>query len=1127
MALTRTRSYQILDSDVKQSVRAATTGPVTLSGGAPNTIDTTVSLVTNDRVLVKDQASGSENGIYIVQTVGTGSNGTWIRATDFDSTSKVTSGLQVYVEDGTSNGDKIFGLITNNPITLGSTALTFSVLSSAGTATAAGSDTNVQYNSGGIFAGSNNFTFDGSNVDVAGYLDAGNLRIGANGNTIQSNNSNGNINLIPNGTGVILSNASVTAPTFISNIGSGTAPFTVSSTTRVANLNVAAAGISNTVVDSSQPNITSVGNLTIANIDNITIDGNTISSTNTNGNINLTPNGTGEIVAASLTVTDLAAGRLALVGTGGAITDAAAFTWSGTSVTVTGNIAGGNVNTAGAVVASTLTSNITTGTAPLIVTSTTQVANLNVATAGSATTAGTVTTAAQPNITSVGTLTSLGVNGTITGTQLISNITTGTAPLIVTSTTQVANLNVATAGTATTATTAGTVTTAAQPNITSVGTLTSLGVNGTITGTQLISNITTGTAPFTVTSTTQVANLNVATAGSATTAGTVTTAAQPNITSVGTLTILAVDNIQIDGNTISSTNTNGNIDISPNGTGNINLNDPVQGTSTIQATRFISNIATGTAPFTVTSTTQVANLNVATAGSATTAGTVTTAAQPNITSVGTLSSLTVSGDTTVGGNLTVNGTTTTINATELKVTDLNIVVAQGAGTAAAADGAGLTVGGANATLTYVNASNSWQFDRNTGANGTITGTQLISNITTGTAPMVVTSTTQVANLNVAASGTSVTAGTVTTAAQPNITSVGTLTILAVDNITIDGNTISSTNVNGNIDISPNGTGNINLNDPVQGTSTIQATRFISNIATGTAPFTVTSTTQVANLNVATAGTATTAGTVTTAAQPNITSVGTLTSLAVNGTITGTQLISNITTGTAPFTVTSTTQVANLNVATAGSATTAGTVTTAAQPNITSFGNVTTANIGTITSAAANGNVTVSPNGTGSIAVTATILPNANATYDLGSTSLRFSNVWGVSSSALYADLAEKYLSDYVYSVGTVLMIGGEAEVTIADSHTHSIVGVVSEKPAYLMNDIYNTENALSIAYIGRVPCRVVGKINRGDLLVVSNVPGVATSAKPVDVLPGQLIGKALENYNNDTEGLIEILVGRL
>ena len=84
---------------------------------------------------------------------------------------------------------------------------------------------------------------------------------------------------------------------------------------------------------------------------------------------------------------------------------------------------------------------------------------------------------------------------------------------------------------------AGTVYTAAQGNITSVGTLTSLGVSGTVTASTLVSNVATGTAPLTVTSTTQVANLNVATAG------TVTTNAQPNITSVGNLTGLTVSNI--------------------------------------------------------------------------------------------------------------------------------------------------------------------------------------------------------------------------------------------------------------------------------------------------------------------------------------------------------------------------------------------------------------------------------------------------------------------------------------------------------------------------------------------------------------------------------------------------------
>ena len=107
-------------------------------------------------------------------------------------------------------------------------------------------------------------------------------------------------------------------------------------------------------------------------------------------------------------------------------------------------------------------------------------------------------------------------------------------------------------------------TTAAQPNITSTGTLASVSVTGNanignlrtaqvlasanITTPQFISNVTTGTAPLVVTSTTQVANLSVATAGSATTAGTVTTNAQPNITSTGTLTSLTVNGNVTSGN---------------------------------------------------------------------------------------------------------------------------------------------------------------------------------------------------------------------------------------------------------------------------------------------------------------------------------------------------------------------------------------------------------------------------------------------------------------------------------------------------------------------------------------------------------------------------------------------------
>jgi hypothetical protein len=134
---------------------------------------------------------------------------------------------------------------------------------------------------------------------------------------------------------------------------------------------------------------------------------------------------------------------------------------------------------------------------------------------------------------------------------------------------------------------------------------------------------------------------------------------------------------------------------------------------------------------------------------------------------------------------------------------------------------------------------------------------------------------------------------------------------------------------------------------------------------------------------------------------------------------------------------------------------------------------------------------------------------------------------GTAVKAQYADLAENYLADYQYLVGTVLDIGGSAEVTVATKDSYRIAGTVSEKPGYLMNSELKGEHVTPVAYIGRVPCRVIGKIHRGDILVVGDTPGVAVACHPKDILPGQAVGKALESYNNDQEGVIEIMVGRL
>ena len=103
-------------TDWKQSVRAATTANITLSG--LQTIDG-ITLVANDSVLVKDQTTPAQNGIYLAQS------GAWTRRTDADANAEVTAGLSVMVTEGTLYADTQWRLTTNDTITIGTTGLTF------------------------------------------------------------------------------------------------------------------------------------------------------------------------------------------------------------------------------------------------------------------------------------------------------------------------------------------------------------------------------------------------------------------------------------------------------------------------------------------------------------------------------------------------------------------------------------------------------------------------------------------------------------------------------------------------------------------------------------------------------------------------------------------------------------------------------------------------------------------------------------------------------------------------------------------------------------------------------------------------------------------------------------------
>lgn len=121
--------------------------------------------------------------------------------------------------------------------------------------------------------------------------------------------------------------------------------------------------------------------------------------------------------------------------------------------------------------------------------------------------------------------------------------------------------------------------------------------------------------------------------------------------------------------------------------------------------------------------------------------------------------------------------------------------------------------------------------------------------------------------------------------------------------------------------------------------------------------------------------------------------------------------------------------------------------------------------------------------------TVNIVPSANATYNIGSSSYQYNTVYSVSSEAVYGDLAERYAADSDYEPGTVVVFGGEKEITVtANRADYRVAGVISTEPAYLMS---STSEGLPVALRGKVPVKVVGKVCKGDLLITSDTPGFA------------------------------------
>ena len=684
--------------------------------------------------------------------------------------------------------------------------------------------------------------------------------------------------------------------------------------------------------------------------------------------------------------------------------------------TVNGNANVGNLGTAQVLASANVTapqliSNVANGTAPFVVTSTTQVANLSVATAGSATTAGTVTTNAQPNITSVGNLTGLTVGnassnvviadtgtinatGNITAPNFIGNVQGNISGNIVApgSNTEVVfnnagNLGASNAfsfstssnvltvvgnvsatnfignGAALTAIAganvtgqvgnalvAGTVYTNAQPNITSVGTLTSLAVTG---------NTTTGNLSAT------------GDVSGATLTGTLATAAQPNVTSLGTLTSLAVTgnitssaNVVTDlivgrtsGVTITATGSNQNVNLVPTGTGTVDVSG-----------KRIANLATPTAS-TDAATKQYVDdvaqgLHIHASCDAATPATLASITGGSVTYD--------NGTAGVGATLTLGVALTTLDGVALS-NGMRILVKNEAAQA----NNGIYVRTSSTVLTRAT-------DFDTGAEiqggdftfvtaGTeynSTGWVQVDEVTTvGTDPIVWL---QFSGAGTYKAGTgltltgdtfSITNTTVTAGSYGNGDSVATFTVNAQGQLTAAANVVIAANA---ANLTGTTLAATIVNSSLTSVGTLTALSVTGNISGGNA-----------NLgNLATANFF--AGTLTTNAQPNITSVGTLTSLDVTGNVSA----GNVSGTTGAFTNVSgngsaLTAITGANVTgQVANALVAGTVYTAAQPNITS--------VGTLTALSVTGNISG-----GNVSATSANLTTANVTGNviIGSTTL--------------------------------------------------------------------------------------------------------------------------------------------
>jgi hypothetical protein len=305
------------------------------------------------------------------------------------------------------------------------------------------------------------------------------------------------------------------------------------------------------------------------------------------------------------------------------------------------------------------------------------------------------------------------------------------------------------------------------------------------------------------------------------------------------------------------------------------------------------------------------------------------------------------------------------------------------------------------------------------------------------------------------------------------------------------------------------TANGNVNTAVGGVANVFVITTTGANITGTA----TATGNITGANIVTAGVVSATGNI---SGGNISSTGLITA---TGNITGSNLI---TTGD----VFATGNVSGGNINTTGvvSATgnvSGGNINTAGIVSAT--GNISGGNISIAGVAAVTGNITG-----GNLSVTGTTL-TTDITSGANTTAGTITGKWSLSSGSTlqagYADLAEYYSADKQYEPGTVVEFGGTHEVQICDNMYSTLVaGILTTKPAYVMNADIKCDYPVAIALQGRTPVKVLGDVTRGDILV-SGGDGRACRGNNYDIKFGTILGKAITSFTG-AEGIVEIMVGR-